>query len=70
MAEHASRPYFLPYLKKDESWKLLSKKVFQGVPCPPELEALGIQIAESCNGLPLAIVVLGGLLASDRPQTE
>ena len=67
VAEHASRnilPYLLPYLKKDESWELLSKKVFQGDPCPPELEALGRQIAESCDGLPLAIVVLGGLLAN------
>ena len=57
-------PYELPFLKKDESWELLSKKVFQGDPCPPELEALGRQIAESCDGLPLAIVVLGGLLAN------
>uniref|UniRef100_A0A2N9H2G9 NB-ARC domain-containing protein n=1 Tax=Fagus sylvatica TaxID=28930 RepID=A0A2N9H2G9_FAGSY len=67
VAAHASPnipPYFLPFLNKDESWELFSKKVFRGGTCPAELEALGRQIAESCDGLPLAIVVLGGLLAN------
>nr|XP_023919183.1 disease resistance protein RPP13-like [Quercus suber] len=57
-------PYELPFLKEDKSWELFSKKVFRGATCPPELETLGRQIVESCNGLPLAIVVLGGLLAN------
>jgi hypothetical protein len=67
VAAHASPnipPYFLPFLNKDESWELFSKKVFRGGTCPAELEALGRQIAESCDGLPLAIVVLGGLFAN------
>ena len=53
-------PYELPFLKEDNSWELFSKKVFRGATCPPELETLGRQIVESCHGLPLAIVVLGG----------
>ena len=57
-------PYELPFLKDDESWELFSKKVFRGGKCPPELETLGRQIVKSCDGLPLAIVVLGGLLAN------
>ncbi|XP_062178218.1 putative disease resistance protein At1g50180 [Alnus glutinosa] len=57
-------PYFLPFLNKDESWELLSKKVFRGGACPPELETVGRKIAEDCCGLPLSIVVLGGLLAN------
>lgn len=56
-------PYYLPFLNKNESWELFSKKVFRGGTCPPELETLGRQIAEDCRGLPLSIVVLAGRLA-------
>ncbi|XP_030941879.1 putative late blight resistance protein homolog R1B-13 [Quercus lobata] len=58
-------PYELPLLEEDKSWELFSKKVFWGGACPPELETLGRQLVKSCHGLPLAIVVLGGLLASE-----
>ncbi|KAM3695234.1 hypothetical protein ACJW30_07G114600 [Castanea mollissima] len=71
---HASRannsvppilPYELPLLEEGKSWELFSKKVFWEGTCPdPELETLGRQLVKSCHGLPLAIVVLGGLLAS------
>ncbi|KAM3695193.1 hypothetical protein ACJW31_07G113600 [Castanea mollissima] len=57
-------PYELPLLDEDKSWELFSKKVFWEGTCPPELETLGRQLVKSCHGLPLAIVVLGGLLAS------
>ena len=57
-------PYELPFLKEDQSWELFSKKVFRGAECPLELESLGRQIVKICRGLPLAIVVLGGLLAN------
>ncbi|XP_075673146.1 disease resistance protein RPP13-like [Castanea sativa] len=57
-------PYELPFLNKDKSWELFSEKVFWEGTCPPELETLGRQLVKSCHGLPLAIVVLGGLLAS------
>ena len=57
-------PYEIPFLKEDKSWELFTKKVFRGATCPPELETLGRQIVKSCHGLPLAIVVLGGLLAN------
>jgi len=66
VALHASLtpPNFLPFLNKDESWELFSKKVFGGGKCPSELETLGRKIAEDCCGLPLSIVVLGDLLAN------
>jgi hypothetical protein len=66
VASHASLtfPYFLQFLNKDESWELFRKKVFRGGECPPELETLGRQIVEGCHGLPLSIVVLGGILAN------
>ncbi|XP_027349982.1 disease resistance protein RPP13-like [Abrus precatorius] len=56
-------PYYLPFLTKDESWELFSKKVFRGEECPSNLKPLGRSIVESCGGLPLAIVVLAGLVA-------
>ncbi|XP_059436535.1 disease resistance protein RPP8-like [Corylus avellana] len=68
VALHASltSPYFLPFLDKDDSWKLFRKKVFRGKECPHELEIMGRRIAEGCGGLPLAIVVLGGVLANQE----
>ncbi|KAK4427719.1 putative disease resistance protein [Sesamum alatum] len=56
-------PHRLRFLNQDESWELLQLEVFgkEGV-CPPELELTGKLIAEQCDGLPLAIVVIGGIL--------
>ncbi|XP_029130041.1 disease resistance protein RPP13 [Cajanus cajan] len=59
----SASPYTLPFLDKEQSWELLSKKVFLGEECPPDLEPLGKEIAESCDGLPLAIIVMAGILA-------
>ncbi|RVW81232.1 Disease resistance protein RPP13 [Vitis vinifera] len=60
--------YELRPLGVKESWELFLKKAFPfgstspGV-CPAELEDLGKKITEKCKGLPLAIVVSGGLLS-------
>ncbi|XP_014498044.1 disease resistance protein RPP13 [Vigna radiata var. radiata] len=67
VASHAGPvpPYALPFLTKEESWELLSKKVFRGgEDCPSDLESLGKLIADSCDGLPLALVVMAGILAN------
>ncbi|XP_054797551.1 putative disease resistance RPP13-like protein 3 [Prosopis cineraria] len=55
--------YQLPSLNEEQSWELLSKRVFVGEQCPPDLEDLGRKMAGSCVGLPLSIVVLAGILA-------
>nr|XP_023902034.1 disease resistance protein RPP13-like [Quercus suber] len=66
-----SAPYELPFLEKDESWELFCKKAFWGGTCPPELEILGKQLAESCHGLPLAIVRhIGSKLQPLTPRVE
>ncbi|KAL7000822.1 hypothetical protein U1Q18_001972 [Sarracenia purpurea var. burkii] len=71
VAVHAnSPPYFLRFLNNDESWELLEKKVFRKESCPPELEDLGKQIAKECCGLPLAIVVIAGLLMKKEKTCE
>nr|XP_015868160.2 disease resistance protein RPP13-like [Ziziphus jujuba var. spinosa] len=57
-------PYLLPFLDEEASWQLLCKKAFRGEKCPSNLESLGRKLAESCKGLPLSVVVLGGILAN------
>ncbi|KAL2531442.1 Disease resistance protein RPP13 [Abeliophyllum distichum] len=54
----------LPFLSEDECWELLRRKVFQDKNCPQELLDIGKQIAANCRGLPLAVVVIAGVLAN------
>ncbi|XP_058202683.1 putative late blight resistance protein homolog R1B-8 [Rhododendron vialii] len=58
-----SVPHRLAPLPKSCSWELLQKKVFGKKCCPPELVGIGEHIAEKCEGLPLAIVAIAGILA-------
>ncbi|KVH96369.1 disease resistance protein RPP13-like [Cynara cardunculus var. scolymus] len=62
LANPDSPPHHLRFLNDDESWELLSTKVFRRGSCPSELVELGRTIARKCYGLPLAIVVVAGLL--------
>lgn len=55
-------PHFVNLLDKEQSWKLLQWKVFGEEPCPSELEDVGRRIARKCQGLPLVIVVIAGIL--------
>ncbi|KAK7333408.1 hypothetical protein VNO80_30177 [Phaseolus coccineus] len=53
-------------LSEDESLRLLHKKAFKygsAGGCPEELKDISLEIVRKCKGLPLAIVVVGGLLA-------
>ncbi|KAI3458779.1 hypothetical protein Pfo_015442 [Paulownia fortunei] len=56
--------YEMRFMNADQSWNLLQQKVFPHRDCPPELEDIGKEIARSCRGLPLAIVVIAGLLST------
>ncbi|KAH6795178.1 hypothetical protein C2S52_005655 [Perilla frutescens var. hirtella] len=60
-------PHQLRFLTFDESWELLQLEVFgKNNGCPPEVEGLGKQIANQCRGVPLAVVVIGGILVEKR----
>nr|XP_016483410.1 PREDICTED: putative late blight resistance protein homolog R1A-10 [Nicotiana tabacum] len=64
-ADPDSPPHEMRLLSSDESWKLLHDKVF-GVKheiCPPELKDIGKQVAQKCQGLPLALLVFAGHLS-------
>ncbi|GER53529.1 disease resistance protein [Striga asiatica] len=58
------------FLDEYNSWNLLRKSVFGEHDCPPDLEEIGLQISRNCNGLPLSIVVVGGLLAKSNQTQE
>ncbi|KAJ4977229.1 hypothetical protein NE237_002335 [Protea cynaroides] len=74
VAKHAdplTEPHELKLLGVEESFKLFSQKVFQfeerseeRSSCPQDWEKHGRDLVAKCGGLPLAIVVLGGLLST------
>ena len=68
-ADAQSVPYEVQLLSEAESWKLFCRSAIPGnftEICPPELKELGEKMVKKCAGLPLAIVVLGGLLSSKK----
>ncbi|XP_076929077.1 putative late blight resistance protein homolog R1B-12 [Bidens hawaiensis] len=65
VALHISRSGFthhLQLLTEDQSWELLCRKIFRGYDCPESLIETGKHIAKKCEGLPLTLVVIAGLL--------
>ncbi|XP_078148643.1 putative disease resistance protein At1g50180 [Carex rostrata] len=65
--------YRLRLLSEEEGWVLFLKKAFRSSDpspeCPEELKDLARKLVKRCNGLPLAVIVLGGLLSS-KPCTR
>ncbi|KAH6758424.1 hypothetical protein C2S51_018659 [Perilla frutescens var. frutescens] len=67
----SSRVHILRYLSEEESWKLLQLEVFNNdKSCPPELQGVGALIANKCRGVPLTIVVIGGILRDIMAKTQ
>ncbi|TKY70428.1 Disease resistance RPP8 protein 3 [Spatholobus suberectus] len=63
-ADACSNPHQLRPLTEDESFRLLCNKAFPGANgIPLGLENLAREIVVKCGGLPLAVVVVGGLLS-------
>ncbi|XP_049414679.1 putative late blight resistance protein homolog R1B-12 isoform X1 [Solanum stenotomum] len=58
------------FLSVEESWTLLRDKVFGNGSYPPELEKIGRYIGHQCQGLPLAVVAIGGLLSKTSKETS
>ncbi|KAJ6737757.1 DISEASE RESISTANCE PROTEIN RP [Salix viminalis] len=69
--ENTSHVYDLQPLPENEAWTLFCMKAFRGEPkavCPPELEEMSRDILRKCDGLPLAIVAIGGLLSKKKNE--
>ena len=59
-----NEPHSLQQLTDVDSWHLLTEKLFPGKELPPKLCELRMQIVKKCQGLPLTIVILAGILAN------
>lgn len=57
----------LQFLTEEDSWELFCKKAFWKLQRDEGLDQLGKEMVKKCRGLPLAIVVLGGLLSTEFP---
>ncbi|KAL7218012.1 hypothetical protein ACSBR2_011277 [Camellia fascicularis] len=62
--EYYGDVYNLQPLPPEESWTLFCRKTFVGNSCPSHLEGLSKAILNRCEGLPLAIVAISGLLST------
>ncbi|XP_037463742.1 disease resistance protein RGA5-like [Triticum dicoccoides] len=58
-------------LDNDDSKRLFYKRIFpQGSECPVELEQVSREILKKCGGVPLAIITIASLLASNDQQIK
>ncbi|PHU08066.1 hypothetical protein BC332_24555 [Capsicum chinense] len=56
----------MAFMYQDDSWNLFKSAAFANEALPSEYENIGKQIADEYHGLPLTIVVVAGLLKSQR----
>ncbi|XP_078154112.1 putative disease resistance RPP13-like protein 3 isoform X2 [Carex rostrata] len=70
-ADRNIEPYMLGYLNDDNSLALLFRKAFQKhiepEKYPRDLLGVAKKFMKKCDGLPLALVVLGGILTTEEP---
>ncbi|XP_042022917.1 disease resistance RPP13-like protein 4 [Salvia splendens] len=78
ISEISSLLHEIQPLGLEHSWQLLCYLTFGDMlkndnddvtlPCPPHFKAIGRSIAEKCKGLPLSLVVVGGLLIQETEK--
>ncbi|KAJ4771929.1 Disease resistance protein RPP8 [Rhynchospora pubera] len=73
-ADPIMEPYELEFLNEEDSRNLLIKKALPyqnpDEKCPDDLLKLADALSKKCKGLPLALVVLGGILSIKDPYPE
>ncbi|CDP19241.1 unnamed protein product [Coffea canephora] len=63
--------YKMKPLSDKQSWTLFCNRTFQSNDSPPNLEEVAKKILKKCEGLPLAIVAIGGVLSlKDKVKTD
>ncbi|KAL3534514.1 hypothetical protein ACH5RR_002975, partial [Cinchona calisaya] len=68
--EANSIPYALRLLSPEESCELLWLRLFNGETCPPELSTISKRIARNCKGLPLAVILIAGILKKTEEKED
>ncbi|WMV23026.1 hypothetical protein MTR67_016411 [Solanum verrucosum] len=63
-------PIDLQVLTPEKSWELFEKRVFGEGSCPAELSNVGHQIVKKCKGLPLAIVLIAGVIVRGKKKEK
>nr|GMD35126.1 putative late blight resistance protein homolog R1B-8 [Ipomoea batatas] len=70
VVDFGEEPHILQPLKEKVSWEIIEKIVFGKKGCTNnDLKSLGEDIAKRCNGVPLSIVMVGGILRKRIAQT-
>ncbi|KAH0681948.1 hypothetical protein KY289_019700 [Solanum tuberosum] len=69
-ADNRGFVYKLRFLSQEESWDLFSRKLLDVRTMVPEMKSLAKDMVEKCRGLPLAIIVLSGLLSHKKELKE
>ncbi|XP_057488158.1 putative late blight resistance protein homolog R1B-16 isoform X1 [Actinidia eriantha] len=70
LAKSSRSPLSLRILTDDESWVLFQQKVFRRETCPPQLTEVGKHITKKCQGIPLVIVVVAGILTNEEKSPD
>ncbi|KAL8557562.1 hypothetical protein ACS0TY_004853 [Phlomoides rotata] len=64
-ASSGSPLHGMKFKDENQSWYLLKQTMITyGEDCPPELEDIAKDIARTCRGLPLAVVLVAGILST------
>ncbi|PSS29088.1 Late blight resistance protein like [Actinidia chinensis var. chinensis] len=70
LAKSSRPPLSLRFLTEDESWVLFQQKVFPRETYPTQLTEIGKYIAKKCQGVPLVIVVVAGILTNEKKSPD
>ncbi|XP_047938880.1 putative disease resistance protein RGA3 [Salvia hispanica] len=57
-------------LSKDDCWSIIKERTFGKEKVPLRFEAIGTEIAQKCQGLPLAASVVGGVLRDKKSEEK
>ncbi|XP_048442121.1 disease resistance protein RGA2-like [Pyrus x bretschneideri] len=72
MASHTTKLYNLKGLNEVQSWSLFKKMTFQDGKEPENstIKAVGMEVVRKCQGVPLAIRTIGGMLRKKHHEIE